>query len=93
MSLSQITCDPSAASPGSLLNANHLNETLFNQTQLALAVRVGFNGPQQVKEQALQNVLTSRSARGNMKQILQSWGEIYGDVLDPNWFKSKVDTR
>ena len=48
------------------------------------------NGPQQVKERALYNVLTSKSARGDMKQILQSRAEIYGDVLDPKWFKQKI---
>ena len=82
--MSQITCDPSAASQGSLLSSNNLNEKLFNQIQLALAVKMGLNGPQQVKEQALQNVLTSKSARGDMKQILQSRAEIYGDGLDTN---------
>ena len=82
--MSQITCDPSAASQGSLLTSNNLNEKLFNQIQLALAVKMGLNGPQQVKEQALQNVLTSKSARGDVKQILQSRAEIYGDGLDPN---------
>ena len=90
-SMSQITCDPSSAAQGSLLDANNLNEKLFNQIQLALAVKMGLNGPQQVKERALHNVLTTKSARGDMKQVLQSRAEIYGDELDPNWFKSKVD--
>ena len=52
---------------------------------------MGLNGPQEVKEQALHNVLTNKSARGDMKQILQSRAEIYGDELDPSWFKPKVD--
>ena len=82
--MSQITCDPSAGSQGRVLSENKLNQKLFNQIQLALAVKMGLNGPQQVKEQALQNVLTSKSARGDMKQILQSRAEIYGDGLDPN---------
>ena len=89
--MSQITCDPSSASQGSLSETNNLNEKLFNQIQLALAVKMGLNGPQQVKERALHNVLTTKSARGDMKQILQSRAEIYGDELDPKWFKSKVD--
>ena len=82
--MSQITCEISAASHGSVLSSNNLNEKLFNQIQLALKVKMGFNSPQQIKEQALQNVLTSKSARGDMKQILQSRAEIYGDGLDPN---------
>ena len=89
--MSQISCDPSAASQGSVLNANNLNEKLFNQIQLALAVKMGLSGPQQVREQALHNVLISKSARGDMKQILQSRAEIYGEVLNANWFKPKVD--
>ena len=89
-SMSQI-CDPSSAAQGNLLNSSHLNEKLFNQIQLALAVKMGLNGPEQVKERALHNVLTSKSARGDLKQVLQSRAEIYGDELDPNWFKSKVD--
>ena len=51
---------------------------------MALAVKMGLNGPQEVREQALQNVLTSKSARGDMKQILQSRAEIYGELLDAN---------
>ena len=82
--MSQITCDPSAAAQGSVLNPNILNEKLFNQIQMALAVKMGLNGPQQVREQALQNVLTSKSARGDMKQILQSRAEIYGETLNTN---------
>ena len=52
---------------------------------------MGLHGPQQVKEHALHNVLTSASARGDMKQVLQSRASIYGDELDPKWFKQKVD--
>ena len=48
--MAQITCDPSSAAQGSLLDSNHLNEELFNQIQLALAVKMGLNGPEQVKE-------------------------------------------
>ena len=89
--MSQITRDPSSASQGSFCSQNYLNKKLFDQIQLALAVQLGINGPQQVKERALHNVLTSNAARGDMKQILQSRAEIYGDELDPNWFKQKVD--
>ena len=89
--MSQITCDPSSAAQGSLSNTNHLNENLFNQIQLALAVKMGLNGPEQVKERALHNVLTSKTAQGDIQQILQSRAEIYGDELDPNWFKTKAD--
>ena len=71
-SMSQITTDPSSATQGSLSRSNDLRSKLFNQLQLALAVKMGLNGPQQIKEQALHNVLTSKSARGDMKQILQS---------------------
>ena len=81
--MSKITCDPSSAAQGSLSNTNHLNENLFNQIQLALAVKMGLNGPEQVKERALHNVLTSKAARGDMRQVLQSRAEIYGDELDP----------
>ena len=58
---------------------------------MALAVKMGLNGPQQVREQALQNVLTSKAARGDMKQVLQSRAEIYGEALNTNWFKANVD--
>ena len=59
--------------------------------QLVLALKMGLNGPQQVKERALHNVLTSRLARGDMKQVLQSRAEIYGDALEPNWFQTNSD--
>ena len=52
---------------------------------------MGLNGPQQVKEHALHNVLTSQSARGDMRQVLRSRANIYEDELDPNWFKPKAD--
>ena len=44
-----------------------------------------------MKEHALHNVLTSRTARGDMKQVLQSRAGIHGDELDPNWFKQNID--
>ena len=58
---------------------------------MALAVNLGINGPQAMKERALHNVLTSKSARGDAKQILQSRAEIYGDNIDPKWFKPGTD--
>lgn len=82
--MSQISSNPSSAAQGNGLDANDLNKRLFEQIQLALAVKMGLNGPQQVKERALHNVLTSKSARGDMKQILQSRAEIYSDELEPN---------
>ena len=82
--MSQISCNPSSAAQGSGFDPNDLNKKLFEQLQLALAVKMGLNGPQQVKERALHNVLTSKSARGDVKQILQSHAEIYRDMLDPN---------
>ena len=82
--MSQITRDPSSASQGNVSYTKDLNKKLFDQIQLALAVQLGINGPQQVKERALHKVLTSKAARGDMKQILQSRAEIYGDELDPN---------
>ena len=81
--MSQITNNPSSAAQGNGLDANVLNRNLFDQIQLALAVKMGLNGPQQIKERALYNVLTSKSARGDMKQVLQSRAEIYSDELEP----------
>ena len=81
--MSQITSNPSSAAQGNGLDANVLNKNLFDQIQLALAVKMGLNGPQQIKERALYNVVTSKSARGDMKQVLQSRAEIYSDELDP----------
>ena len=80
--MSRISGDPTVASQGSVLNSNEINKKLFDQLQMALSVQLGLNGPQQIKERALQNVLPSKSARGDMKQILQSRAEIYGDELD-----------
>ena len=83
-SMSQITCDPSSTFQDSLLNPKHFNNKLFTQIQLVLMVKMGLNGPQQVKERALHNGFTSKSVRGDMKQVLQSLAEIYGDMIDPN---------
>ena len=81
--MSRISGDPTVASQGSVLNSDEISKKLFDQLQMALTVQLGLNGPQQIKKRALQNVLTSKSARGDMKQILQSRAEIYGDDLDP----------
>ena len=80
--MSQITCNPTSANQGT--GGQIFNRELFEQLQMALTVQMGLNGPQQVKERALHNVLTSKSARGDMRQVLQSRAEIYGDELDPN---------
>ena len=45
------------------------------------------NEVNQVNERALLNVRTSKSARGDLKQVLQSREELYGASLDPGWFK------
>ena len=52
--MSQISCNPSSAAQGSGLNPVDLNKKLFEQLQLALAVKMGLNGPKQVKERATQ---------------------------------------
>ena len=89
--MSKISCNPSSAAQGSVLSPKALKSKLFEQIQLALAVKMGLNGPQQVKERALHNVLTSKSARGDVKQILQSRAEIHRDMLEPNYFKANAD--
>ena len=89
--MSRISGDPSSAAQGSLLGSDDLNNRLFEQTQMALAVNLGLQGPQLIKERALHNVLTSKAARGDIQQILQSRAEIYRDELDPKWFKASGD--
>ena len=42
--MSRISCDPSSAAQASLLRTDDLNNKLFDQTQLALAVHLGVNG-------------------------------------------------
>ena len=81
--MSQITSNPSASSQGNRSRSFEIKNQLNSQLQMALAINLGLNGPQEEKERALHNVLTSKSARGNLKQILQSRAEIYGDALDP----------
>ena len=89
--MSQITSNPSASSQGNRSRSFEIKDQLNNQLQMALAINLGLNGPQEEKERALHNVLTSKSARGDLKQVLQSRAEIYGDALDPNWFKPGTD--
>ena len=81
--MSQITCNPTTANQGIFENHSNLNKDLFEQLQMALTIKMGLNGPQQVKERALHNVLTNSPARTDMRQILQSRAELYGDELDP----------
>lgn len=81
--MSQITCNPTSANQG-MGQGQINNRELFDQLQMALTIKMGLNGPQQVKERALRNILTSKSARGDMRQVLQSRAGIYGDELDPN---------
>ena len=82
--MSRVAWDPTSAESGNGFNNNNLQRNLYDQVQLALAVQLGLNGPQLVKQRALSNVLTSRPARGDIQQILQSRAELYGDSLDPN---------
>ena len=44
-----------------------------------------------VKQRALSDVLTSKPARGDIQQLIQSRAELYGDSLDPKWFNQSVD--
>ena len=89
--MSQITCNPTTANQGTVVDQKIVSRELFEQLQMALTVQLGLNGPQQVKERALHNVLASSAARADMKQILQSRAELYGDELDPKWFQQNVD--
>ena len=89
--MARITTNPTTANQGMGNQQVIFNRDLFEQLQMALSIQMGLNGPQQVKEHALHNVLNSPSARGDMNQVLQSRAEIYGDGLDPNWFKQRVD--
>ena len=81
--MSQITSNPTSARQGIGGDQNIFNRELFEQLQMALTIQMGLNGPQQVQEHALHNVCTSRSARGDIKQVLQSRAGIYGEELDP----------
>ena len=89
--MSQVTCNPTTANQGTVPEQKLFGRELFEQLQMALSVQLGFNGPQQVKERALHNVLTSATARVDMKQILQSRAELYGDELDTKLFRKNAD--
>ena len=88
--MARITTNPTTANQGMGNHQVIFNRDLFEQLQMALSIQMGLNGSQQ-EEHALHNVLNSPSARGDMNQVLQSRAEIYGDGLDPNWFKQRVD--
>ena len=88
--MSQVTCNPTTANQGTVPEKMFSRE-MFEQLQMALTVQLGLNGPQQVKERVLHNVLSSASARVDIKQILQSRAELYGDELDPKLFQQSVD--
>ena len=89
--MSRISNNLTAAASGSSVYQANLRNNLADQLQLALAIQLGLNGPQLIKQHALLNVLTSKSARGDLQQVLQSRAEIYGDFLDPKWFGPAVD--
>ena len=77
--MSKIATNYATGAAGSVQDQNDI----FNQLQLAVAIKMGLNGPQLLEQRALQNVLTSNSARGDIQQILQARAELYGDSTDP----------
>ena len=81
--MSQITRNHTSTASGIGSYDNILQQGLDDHIRLALAVQLGANGPQMIKQRALLNVLTSKPARGDIQQILQSRAELYGDSLDP----------
>ena len=85
--MSRIACHVDSASQGKVKSKSDLKMELNEQLSLALAIQMGLNGVNQVNERALLNVRTSKSARGDLKQVLQSREELYGASLDPGWFK------
>ena len=85
--MSRIACHVDSASQGKVKSKSDLKMELNEQLSLALAIQMGLNGVSQVNERALLNVRTSKSARGDLKQVLQSREELYGASLDPGWFK------
>ena len=89
--MSQITCNHTSAASGMGNFNNNLQQGIDDHIKLALAVQLGANGPQMVKQRALLNVLTSKPARGDMQQVLQSRAALYGDSLDPKWFNQGID--
>ena len=62
---------------------NRASQQMFEQLQMALAIKMGLDGPQLVKQRALKNLLTSETARGDIRQIVRARAELYGDLLDP----------
>ena len=68
--MSRISNNTMAASSGSSVYQANLRNNLADQLQLALAIQLGLNGPQLIKQHALLNVLTSKSARGDLQQVL-----------------------
>ena len=89
--MSRIACHTDLASKGSSLNLSDLRKDLNDQLQLALAVKMGLNGSQQINERALYNVVTSQSARGDLKQVLRARAELYGEMLEAKSFKRNFD--
>ena len=89
--MSQVTCNPTTANQGTVPEQNLNSRELFDQLQMALSAQLGFSGPQQVNERALHNVITSPTARVDMKQIIRARAELYGDELEPKLFKQGTD--
>ena len=89
--MSQITCNPTTATQGTVPEQKLISRELFEQLQMALSVQLGFSGPQQVNERAIHNVISSPTARLDIKQILRARAELYGDELDPKLFKQDTD--
>ena len=76
---------------GNLEQNSYHCKGVLEQLQLAMVGNIGMNDKQFLKQRALLNVLTSNFARGDMRQVLQSRAEIYGECLDPNWFVQNSD--
>ena len=83
VAMSRITCNPTTANQGMNRDYPYFIREMFNQLQIALTLQMSLNGSQQVKQRALHNVATSQSSRSDMKKILQSRAELWGDGLDP----------
>ena len=75
--------DERTGSQGNNGTGSRASQQMFEQLQMALAIKLGLDGPQLVKQRALQNLLTSETARGDIRQIVRSRAELYGDLLDP----------
>jgi hypothetical protein len=68
-----------------------LCKEIFEELQLALAVKMGINCSKLVKQRALNNVLSCKYARNDIQQVLQARAHIYGDSLDINFFTQNAD--